>query len=51
MVIYWCKYMLSREEKLYYEQIIKLLKQINDELKKGNNKTLLTENDDFIEII
>ena len=43
--------MLSREERLYYEQIIELLKQINEELKKGNNKTLFIEDDEFIEII
>lgn len=43
--------MLSREERLYYEQIIELLKQINNELKKSNNKALLVENDEFIEVI
>ena len=43
--------MLSREERLYYEQIIELLKQINEELKKSNNKALFIEDEEFIEFI
>lgn len=43
--------MLSREERLYYEKIIELLKQINEELKKNNDKALLAENEEIIELI
>lgn len=43
--------MLSREERLYYEKIIELLKQINEELKKSNDKALLAENEEIIELI